>query len=179
VIAFDLPPLSIEILDGDIADQDVDAVVNAANTMFWMGSGVAGALRKRGGRRIEWQAMKQGPAKPGESVITIGGRLPARHVIHAAVMGQNLVTSAAIIDRATRSALALAEANQLASIAFPAFGTGVGGFPVDECARIMISAVRDTAPSTASLKLVRFVLYGTGAYTVFERVARDTLGTHG
>ena len=179
MIAFDLPPLSIEILDGDIADQAVDAVVNAANTMFWMGSGVAGALRKRGGRRVEWEAMKQGPAKPGESVITIGGHLPARHVIHAAVMGQDLVTSAEIIDGATRSALTLAESNHLASIAFPAFGTGVGGFPVDECARIMIAAVRDMRPSLVSLKLVRFVLYGTTAYTAFERVARDTLGSHG
>src|SRR6185369_8664161 len=142
MIAFVLPPIALEILDGDLSADASDAVVNAANNAFWMGSGVAGALKARGGRSIEEEAMAQGPVEPGECVITSGGRLPARYVIHAAVMGQDLETSAAIISRATRNSLALAETRQIASIAFPAFGTGVGGFGLRACARVMIEAIR-------------------------------------
>jgi O-acetyl-ADP-ribose deacetylase (regulator of RNase III) len=159
-----------EIIEGDIAAQDVDAVVNAANNHFWMGSGVAGALKARGGAGIEREAMAQGPVEPGECVITSAGRLPAKHVIHAAVMGQDLRSSADIIARATANALALADAHSLTSIALPAFGTGVGGFPLDQCARIMTSAVRAHEPK--SLRVVRFVLFGHHAYDVFERASR-------
>jgi O-acetyl-ADP-ribose deacetylase len=161
--------MSIEVVDGDIAAQDVDAVVNAANNHFWMGSGVAGALKARGGAGIEREAMAQGPVEPGECVITSAGRLPARHVIHAAVMGQDLRTSADIIARATANALKLADAHALTSIALPAFGTGVGGFSLDDCAQIMIGAVRAYEPT--SLRVVRFVLWGQAAYDVFSRTA--------
>ena len=174
MIAFSLSSLTIEIADGDIAAQDVDAVVNAANNQFWMGAGVAGALKARGGTTIESEAMAQGPVEPGECVITSGGRLTARHVIHAAVMGQDLQTSAALIERATRNSLALAEQHQLTSIAFPAFGTGVGGFPLAECARVMIDAV--AAHSPRSLRLVRLVLFGQSAYRAFADVAGERLG---
>jgi O-acetyl-ADP-ribose deacetylase (regulator of RNase III) len=177
MISFVVPPLTLEIADGDIAAERTDAVVNAANNAFWMGSGVAGALKARGGQQIEVDAMAQGPVEPGGCVITPGGRLPARHVIHAAVMGQDLQTSAALIDRATRCALAMAEAHQLESIAFPAFGTGVGGFPLDECARIMIDAVRAHAKAATSLRLVRLVLFGHPAYRAFAAVAAELLGT--
>src|SRR5437588_11802657 len=122
MIAFAIPPLRLEIADGDIAAEPADAVVNAANNHFWMGAGVAGALKARGGASIEAEAMAQGPVEPGACVLTSGGRLPARHVIHAAVMGQDLRTSAALIAEATRNSLALAERHGLASIAFPAFG---------------------------------------------------------
>lgn len=158
--------MNIEIVEGDISAQDVDAVVNAANNHFWMGSGVAGAIKSRGGVEIEREAMAQGPVAPGECVITSGGRLRARHVIHAAVMAQDLETSADLIARATANALRLADDRHLTSIAMPAFGTGVGGFPIDECARIMIAAVRAHRP--ASLQLVRFVLYGASAYRTFH-----------
>ena len=167
MLSFRCLSLTVEVTDGDIAAEETDAVVNAANNHFWMGSGVAGALKSRGGIGIETDAMAKGPVEPGESVITSGGRLNARHVIHAAVMGQDLVTSSAIIDRATRSALALAEQHALASIAFPAFGTGVGGFALDECARIMIGAVRAQAASLKSIRRVRFVLFGQSAYRAF------------
>lgn len=182
-LALSCPPLSIEIIDGNIADQEVDAVVNAANNHFWMGSGVAGALKSRGGVEIEREAMAQGPVEPGACVLTGGGRLPARHVIHAAVMGQDLQTSAAIIERATTAALALADARGLGSIAFPAFGTGVGGFPLDDCARVMLDAVQRYAPRATAVRLVRFVLYGRAAYDAFAAVAneqfiaKDTKGT--
>lgn len=178
MIAFALPPLSLEILDGDLAAETTDAIVNAANNEFWMGAGVAGAIKSRGGREIEREAIAQGPVEPGDCVMTAGGRLAARYVIHAAVMGQDLKTSAELIDRATRKALAAAEAHQLESIAFPAFGTGVGGFPVDECARIMIAAIRAHATPATSLRLIRLVLFGRGAYEMFARVATELLWTH-
>jgi O-acetyl-ADP-ribose deacetylase (regulator of RNase III) len=176
LIAFSLPPITLEIADGDIAAETTDAVVNAANNHFWMGAGVAGALKARGGVEIESEAMAQGPVEPGECVITTGGRLQARHVIHAAVMGQDLQTSAAIIDRATRGALRMADAHHLPSIALPAFGTGVGGFPIDACARIMIDAIRAEAPSLASLRRIRFVLFGVEAYRRSADVAGELLG---
>ena len=176
MIAFSLPPLTLEVADGDIAAQTTDVVVNAANNAFWMGSGVAGALKSRGGREIEVEAMAQGPVQPGQCVITSGGRLAARYVIHAAVMGQDLQTSSVFIDRSTRNSLALAERRQLASIAFPAFGTGVGGFPLHECARVMIDAIRSHAPSAVSVRLVRLVLFGLPAYRAFAEVADELLG---
>ena len=160
--------ITTEIVEGDISTQDTDAVVNAANNHFWMGAGVAGAIKRRGGDAIEAEAMRQGPVEPGECVITSGGRLAARHVIHAAVMGQDLRTSASLIERATQNSLALADRHGLTSVAFPAFGTGVGGFPLDECARVMIGAVRAYQPT--SLRLVRFVLYGKQAYDTFVDV---------
>jgi O-acetyl-ADP-ribose deacetylase (regulator of RNase III) len=176
LIAFSIPPLSLEIADGDIAAEATDAVVNAANNRFWMGAGVAGALKARGGQQIEAEAMAQGPVEPGECVMTSAGRLPARVVIHAAVMGQDLRTSEALIELATRNALKLAEARQLTSIAFPAFGTGVGGFALDACARVMIDAIRAHAKAAVSVRLVRLVLFGLPAYHAFAEVAGERLG---
>ena len=172
MVAFNLPPIVLEITDGDIAAEQTDAVVNAANNHFWMGAGVAGALKTRGGASIETEAMALGPVDVGDCVITSAGRLAARHVIHAAVMGQDLQTSAEIINRATRNALALAEDRGLTSLSLPAFGTGVGGFDLDECAEIMVGAIRDAAPSLRALRLVRFVLFGQRAYRAFVEGAR-------
>ena len=176
MLAFSVPPLRVEIADGDIAAETTDAVVNAANNAFWMGSGVAGALKARGGQGIEAAAMAQGPVEPGECVITPGGRLAARHVIHAAVMGQNLETSAALIERATRNSLALAERERLTSIAFPAFGTGVGGFSVTDCARIMLTVIRGKTRPATTLRLIRLVLFGQPAYRRFAGIAGEVLG---
>jgi O-acetyl-ADP-ribose deacetylase len=176
MIAFAVAPITLEILDGDLAAETTDAVVNAANNAFWMGSGVAGALKSRGGQAIEAEAVAQGPVEPGQCVITSGGRLAARYVIHAAVMGQDLRTSATLIERATRNALELAAARQLASAAFPAFGTGVGGFPLAECARTMIEAIRAHANAATSLRRVRLVLFGRPAYRTFAEVAGELLG---
>jgi O-acetyl-ADP-ribose deacetylase (regulator of RNase III) len=176
MISFRIPPLILEVADGDIAAQTTDAVVNAANDAFWMGAGVAGALKARGGRSIEEEAMAQGPVQLGECVMTSGGRLPARYVIHAAVMGQDLQTSAAIIDQATRNSLALAETRGIASIAFPAFGTGVGGFGLKECAQVMVEAIRAHEKTATSLRLVRLVLFGLPAYRAFVEVAGELLG---
>jgi O-acetyl-ADP-ribose deacetylase (regulator of RNase III) len=177
LIAFRIPPLILEIADGDIAAETTDAIVNAANNAFWMGAGVAGALKVRGGAAIEAEAMAQGPVEPGGCVVTTAGRLHARRVIHAAVMGQDLQTSAALIEQATRNALRAAEDERLTSIAFPAFGTGVGGFGLAECARIMIATIRTHASTASSLRLVRLVLFGQPAYRAFAEVAGTMLGT--
>ena len=171
--SFSLPPLTLEIVQGDITAQTTDAIVNAANNALWMGGGVAGAIKACGGEQVEVEAMALGPVEPGECVITSGGRLRAKHVIHAAVMGQDLQTSASLIAIATRNALKLAVQHHLDSIALPAFGTGVGGFPVEDCARIMISTVSGQASAARNLRLVRFVLFDRAAFEAFEHVARE------
>lgn len=183
MLAFQIGSARLEILDGDITAQDVDAVVNAANNHFWMGAGVAGALKARGGRDIERDAMRLGPVEPGQCVITGGGDLPARHVIHAAVMGQDLATSAALIGTATRNSLALAEDRGLESIAFPLFGTGVGGYSIAESGRVMIDAVlthrahlAQQAQQTSSLRLIRLVAFGQAAYRTVAGVGGERLG---
>jgi O-acetyl-ADP-ribose deacetylase (regulator of RNase III) len=170
---FSIPPITVTILEADITSRSVDAIVNAANNAFWMGGGVAGAIKARGGQQIEREAMAQGPVDPGGSVITSAGQLPAKHIIHAAVMGQDLRTDARLIQAATASALRLAGDRRLTSIAFPALGTGVGGFPVDECARVMLGALKEYVAQDAatSLRLVEFVLFGTQAYEGFRRGA--------
>lgn len=113
-------PAVLSGVQGDIADQEVEAVVNAANNHLWMGSGVAGAIKQKGGIAIEQEAMAQGPVEIGSAVITSAGSLKAGHVIHAAVMGQDLQTSADVIRIATGNSLNLAEHHQLMSVAFPA-----------------------------------------------------------
>jgi O-acetyl-ADP-ribose deacetylase (regulator of RNase III) len=164
-------PSQIEVVQGDITDQEVDAIVNAANNNLWMGTGVAGAIVRHGGAGIEAEAIAQGPIQIGAAVITGGGTLPANHVIHAAAMGQDLATDGQKIHDATISALELAEANNLESIAFPAIGTGVGRFPANECARIMIAAARERATAENAVPLVRFVLFDEPGYQAFRDAA--------
>lgn len=163
--------VTIRCLEGDICDRDVDAIVNAANNQLWMGGGVAGAIKRRGGSQIEREAVAKGPLPIGESVVTGAGDLPARHVIHAAVMGPDLATNADHIRRATLSALARADELALSSIAFPALGTGVGGFPLDECADLMLEAVAEHTRAGTTLKSIEFVLFGPQAYDAFSRAA--------
>ena len=172
-----LPPLAVTILEGDITSRSVEAIVNAANNAFWMGGGVAGAIKAKGGQEIEREAMSQGPVEPGRSVITSAGRLPAKHVIHAAVMGQDLRTDAQLISASTSSALELASTRGLTSVAFPALGTGVGGFPVAECARVMLQALRRHIEQDrrTSLRSIEFVLFGANAYDEFRRAAAATI----
>src|SRR3954467_818957 len=125
--------LRLEVREGDIAAVEADAVANAANDALWMGAGVAGALKRAGGEEIEREAMANGPIPVGEAVATGAGRLPARWVIHVAVMGQDLRTSPELVERTTRSVLRVAEELGARSLALPAFGTGVGRFPLDAC----------------------------------------------
>jgi O-acetyl-ADP-ribose deacetylase (regulator of RNase III) len=164
--------MEILLARGDIARQDADAIVNAANNRLWMGAGVAGAIKHAGGQEIEREAVAKGPVPIGEAVVTGAGRLKARHVIHAAVMGQDLRTDADKIRQATQNSLRRADELRLKSIAFPALGTGVGGFSLEECARIMLHVVQGHGAAGSSLERVVFVLYDEPAYQAFERVLR-------
>jgi len=157
----------LEIVEGDIAALAVDAVANAANNHLWMGAGVAGAIKRAGGEEIEREAVARGPIEVGDAVATGAGRLPARYVIHGAVMGQDLRTDAALIRRATRRCLEVADELALESLALPAFGTGVGGFPLDDCARLMVKAVQEYRPR--SLHRIVFCVFGSDARRAFER----------
>lgn len=156
----------IEIVKGDIAAIEADALVNAANNHLWMGAGVAGALKRSGGQEIEDEAIKKGPIEVGEAVETQAGNLKAHYVIHAAVMGQNLQTDETKIRNAIKNSLKLAEKLGLKSIAFPALGTGVGGFPLDRCAEVMLEEARKYP---GSLKVI-FVLYSEESYKTFQKV---------
>ena len=156
----------LEVVEGDITALAVDAIANAANNHLWMGAGVAGAIKRTGGEEIEREALAQGPIEVGDAVATGAGRLPARWVVHAAVMGQDLTTSADAIRRATRRTLEVADELGAESLALPAFGTGVGGFPLDECARIMVAEAR--AFEGRALRRVVFAVYGAGAEAAFR-----------
>jgi O-acetyl-ADP-ribose deacetylase (regulator of RNase III) len=158
--------MKLEVVEGDIAALEVDAVANAANNHLWMGAGVAGAIKRAGGDEIEREAIAKGPIAVGEAVATSAGRLPAKWVIHGAVMGQDLGTNAALVSETTTSVLQAADELGAESLALPAFGTGVGGFPLDECARLMVDAVRAHEPRT--LRRVVFAVYGEEARRAFE-----------
>jgi O-acetyl-ADP-ribose deacetylase len=165
--------VEVEVVEGDIAELDVDAVANAANNELWMGAGVAGALKRAGGREIEAEAVAQGPIEVGEAVVTSGGSLKARNVIHGAVMGQDLQTNADLLRRTTRRVLEVADEVGARSLALPAFGTGIGGFPLEECAAIMVDEVSSYEPQ--SLERVVFAVFGIEAEEVF-RAALDRVG---
>ena len=158
--------LRLEVVAGDITTLAVDAIANAANNRLWMGAGVAGAIKRAGGEEIEREALAQGPIDVGDAVATGAGSLPARYVIHGAVMGQDLRTSGELIERTTCRCLELADELGCESLALPAFGTGVGGFPLAECARLMVGAARGYEPRT--LARVVFAVFGPEAEQVFR-----------
>ena len=167
--------IKLEVYKGDITRLELDALVNAANNRLWMGSGVAGAIKRAGGSQIEAEAIKKGPIAIGEAVSSGAGRLKARYIIHAAVMGQDLRTDAEKIRQATRNSLLRADELRLKSLAFPALGTGVGGFPLDECARVMIAEVLDYSKGNTRLERVVFVLYDETAYRIFARELKKSV----
>lgn len=159
----------IEVVWGDLTAQDTEAVVNAANNQLWMGGGVAGAIKRAGGQEIETQALKLGPIPVGQAVVTGAGKLKIRFVIHAAVMGQDLATDAGKIREATRNSLLRAEELRIKSIAFPALGTGVGGFPLAQAARIMMDEVRQHLSRGSVLERVVFVLISRDGARIFNQ----------
>jgi O-acetyl-ADP-ribose deacetylase (regulator of RNase III)/ADP-ribose pyrophosphatase YjhB (NUDIX family) len=161
----------IIVIKGDITESDTEAIVNAANTKFYMGGGVAGAIKRKGGTSIEEEAIKKGPVKRGEAIITSGGKLKAKYVIHAATMDLDFKTDEDIIREATRNALLCAQNNGISSLSFCALGCGVGGFSYSACAKIMAQEVfrylRETKYPT--LKKIVFVLYNDDAFKIFEK----------
>jgi O-acetyl-ADP-ribose deacetylase len=166
----------IKIVQGDITTCVTDAIVNAANNHLWMGGGVAGAIKHAGGKSIEEEAVRLGPIPIGEAVVTNAGTLKAKYVIHAAGMGQDLQTDDEKIALATRNSLLRANQYHLASIAFPAIGTGVGGYSVEKAAEIMLQEVVAHVQQETSLKEVYFVLYDNRTFTIFSQISQRIKG---
>jgi O-acetyl-ADP-ribose deacetylase len=131
-----------------------------------MGAGVAGAIKRAGGEEIEREAMALAPIAVGQAVATGAGNLKARHVVHAAVMGQDLQTSAEVVSQATRRTLEVADELGAHSLAMPAFGTGVGGFPIERCAELMVTEARAFEPD--NLERVVFAVFGHDAEQAFR-----------
>lgn len=159
--------LTVQVLQADVTTLEVDAIANAANTRLWHGGGVAGAIARAGGPELQRESEAKAPIRLGEAVDTTAGRMPARHVIHAATMEPGGPTSAQIITDATGSTLRKADELGCRSLALVAFGTGVGGFPLDEAARLMVDVVRHYQPR--SLEEVIFAVHGAAAESAFKR----------
>jgi len=162
----------IRIVQGDITEEATEAIVNAANNLLEMGGGVAGVIRRKGGQTIQEECNRLGPIKIGEAAITGAGKLKARYVIHAATMGMDFQTDETKIRDATRNSLLRAEGKKITSIAFPALGCGVGGFPLEGAARIMTEetvSYLKTHPESC-LKEIRFVLYTPADFKVFNQL---------
>ncbi len=166
----------IELWNGDICDLEVDAIVNAANLSLWMSTGVGGEIKRAGGDQIEFAAVRQAPVPLGEAIVTPAGSLAARFVVHAVSLDRDRRTSADILDRAIRSAMARARELRVRSIAFPAMGTGVGGFPLDEAARVTVHAVRYELERSPTIEHVIFAMRGAAAYHALEAALATPIG---
>src|SRR5205823_3805256 len=164
---------SIEVLDGDVTALEVDAIANAANTQLRHGGGVAGAISRAGGPVVQRESDERAPIGLGEAVETTAGEMPCRWVIHAATMELGGPTSAEIVRRATASTLRRADELGAQSLALVAFGTGVGGFPLDEAARIEVEEVRRHLDAGGALSRVVFAVRGDEARAAFERALAD------
>ena len=159
----------IILTQGDITDMEVDAVVNAANAQLILGAGVAGAIRRKGGPTIQEECNKIGGTHVGGAVITTGGNLKATHVIHAVGPRMGEGNEDQKLKNATLNSLKLMDEHKLKSIAFPAISTGIFGYPIDKCAKIMIHTVKDYLMGDTTIKEVYFVLFTSSDYDVFEK----------
>ena len=160
----------IEIRQGDITELDVDAIVNAANNDLQLGGGLAGAIGRKGGPGIQAECDEIGTIPVGGAAITSGGELKARHVIHAASMQLGSSTTALALRSSTAHALRIASQNGLKTIALPAIGAGIGGFPMRECAEIMLRETEKHFEQPTSIEKVYFVLLDPGALATFQKV---------
>jgi O-acetyl-ADP-ribose deacetylase (regulator of RNase III) len=161
--------IELDVLQADVTKLEVDAIANAANTQLRHGGGVAAAISRAGGPAVQRESTEKAPIGLGEAVETTAGDMPARYVIHAATMELGGPTSAEIIERATGATLDKADELGCRSLALVAFGTGVGGFPLEDAARLMVGAVRGHRPR--SLRKVVFAVHGDAA----ERAFRDAV----
>jgi O-acetyl-ADP-ribose deacetylase (regulator of RNase III) len=160
----------VELLKGNIADMETEAIVNAANSMLIMGGGVAGAIAAKGGPTIQVQCSKYGGTPVGTAVVTTGGNLKARYVIHAVGPRMGEGDEDRKLESATLNSLKLADDGSLASIAFPAISTGIFGFPVDRCSKIMMDTTKKYLPhGKTKLQKVVFCLYDDETYGNFEK----------
>jgi O-acetyl-ADP-ribose deacetylase len=159
----------IVVQQGDLTEMDTDAIVNAANNDLILGAGVAGAIRRKGGEAIQQECDAIGSIPVGYAAITSGGKLKARYVIHAASMGLGNITTAETLRGSTAHALRLAAERSLKTIAFPAVGTGIARFPMQECAEIMMHEAAEHLRKGSSLETIYFVLFDDEAAGIFER----------
>jgi O-acetyl-ADP-ribose deacetylase (regulator of RNase III) len=162
----------LDLWNGDICLLEVDAVVNPTSPSLWMSTGVGGALKRAGGDAMEFAAVRQGPREVGDAVVTDAGNLAARAVIHAVSLDRSHRTSAVALQTAVRSAMARAREIGAASIAFPALGTGIGGFPLQEAATIVVETVHDELAISPAVERVIFALRGAAAYRAFGQALR-------
>lgn len=160
-------------MKGDITELEVDAIINAANNELILGGGAAGAIRTKGGPRIQEECDRIGPIRLGEAAVTTAGNLKAHYVIHAASMEMGEETTANNLRSSTRNSLLRAEEKGFKTIAFPAIGTGIAGFPMQNCANIMIGEVLEHLKSHSSLEKIYFVLYENAALKVFEETYKN------
>lgn len=169
--------VKIELIRGDIASQDdLDAVVNAANAQLKMGGGVAGAIHSGAGPSLEEETRSLAPINPGEAVITGGHNLPNEHIIHVLgpVYGQDTPEDELLAD-CYKHALQLAEENNIESIGFPAISAGAFGYPMDDAASVALQTIKDTIQDLNSVKKIRFILYGERAMEVHSEVFEKLL----
>src|SRR5205085_387594 len=167
---------TVEVLDTDITALEIDAIANAANTHLMHGGGVAGAIARAGGPAVQAESGERSPIGLGEAIETTAGEMPSRWVIHAATMEPGGPTSAEVIRRATASTLRRAEELGARSLALVAFGTGVGGFPLDEAARIEVEEVRRHLDGDSRLERVVFAVRGDAAREAFEEALGEPAG---
>ena len=158
----------IELVQGDITESDTDAIVNAANSQLTLGAGVAGAIRSKGGPSIQEECNAIGHCPVGGAVITGGGNLKARHVVHAVGPRQGEGDEEEKLKNATLNSLKVADQNHLKSITFPAISTGIYGFPLDACARIMLTTVKEYLSGTTIIERVVFALFDDKSFKAFK-----------
>ena len=159
----------LRLVEGDITEQETDAIVNAANASLQLGGGVAGAIRRKGGPSIQEECDPIGRTFVGGAVITTGGNLKARYVIHAVGPRMGEGDEDRKLENATKNSLNLADQYHLSSITFPAISTGIFGYPMDRCARIMLRTAKEYLEGETGLKLVVICLYGQEAYGLFHK----------
>ncbi len=166
----------IKIVEGDITSLKIHAIVNAANNLLILGSGVAGAIKRKGGPSIQEECSRHGPVKIGEAALTGGGELPAKWVIHAASMGWGVPTTEESLRSSTIASLEIAREKLMEAVAFPALGTGVAGFPLKRCAELMIGEAVKFLEAHDYPREVWFCLWGEEARGVFEEVWKGDVG---
>lgn len=159
----------LKLQQGDITELETDVIVNAANSQLIMGGGVAGAIRRKGGPKVQEECNKIGNTYVGGAVITTGGNLKAKHVIHAVGPRMGEGNEDEKLKNATLNSLKLMDENNLQTIAFPAISTGIFGYPIDRCAKIMINTVKEYLNETTKIKSVIFCLYTQSDFEVFEK----------
>ncbi len=161
----------VSLIQGDITDCSVDAIVNAANTKLILGAGVAGVIKKKGGPQIQEECSKHGPIELGQAAITTGGMLKAKYVIHAASMNLGSKTTDRSLKSSILKSLLIGKEYKLESIAFPAIGTGIAGFPLDKCAKIMVESINHFLLNKKhNYKQIQIVLFTENDFTNFKEI---------